>query len=292
MGLLGFSPDDSGSVRIDAPTLERALTQALPLQVPANVEAEADSRVQVHISYAVQHLPSAALRRVESLLQQHMQLVGRSSTGVNVYDVPVHEIESQIDQLYSEHFSGAASSDGADRPPLVMMLLRPDKARMNPSNATAGGDDAPYIYRYRYHRGGATQQWIAQQRYVFADLSAGPCAYGPVTSGEGSVRKGSVPLIPSPSGEDGNNAEADAATAPSSQSAGIAPVQFSSEVTSFILSAVRHVFVGDVQWRNMHFAEKVLVPIVVFRNHRQFHPLRQEGGTDTLITGEDGAHSK
>jgi hypothetical protein len=29
----------------------------------------------------------------------------------------------------------------------------------------------------------------------------------------------------------------------------------------------------------------VIVPIIVFRNHRRFHPLRQEGGSESLKPG-------
>jgi hypothetical protein len=67
-------------------------------------------------------------------------------------------------------------------------------------------------------------------------------------------------------------------------------VKFLAELSSFVLSAVQHVFVGDIHWRNMHYAEKIVVPVVVFRNHRRFHPLRQGGGASTLAAeGNDAA---
>lgn len=38
------------------------------------------------------------------------------------------------------------------------------------------------------------------------------------------------------------------------------------------------------------YCRQVIVPVVVFRNHRRFHPLRQEGGADSLAEGAATTH--
>jgi len=121
--------------------------------------------------------------------------------------------------------------------------------------------------------GSATQQWVARQRYIVADLSAGPVAFGPAEWGREAVTDTALPRLED-SDRDTNSASAEAASTVS--------VKFMAELSSFILSSVQHVFVGDLQWRNLHYAEKVVVPLMVFRNHRRFHPLRQEGGSESL----------
>lgn len=155
-----------------------------------------------------------------------------------MYDIAAEKVEPFFDSLYSSLVSPTAGS--ATVPPLGALLVNPDKVRMNP---TASGR-APYVYRYRYERGAATQQWVARQRYVLVDLAAGPCTYGPSDTGEGTVSLGSVPLVDVRPDDDqgGEN---------------VASVKFVSELASLLLSAVRHVFVGDAQWARSNSADKV-----------------------------------
>jgi hypothetical protein len=295
VGLLGFAGDGAGQVGVDASSLQRSLEQALPLHVPANVELQDESRVQVQLSYTVKHVSSEQTQRVEQLVKRHMRLLGTSSAGVAVYDVAPQDFEAELDTLYAQQFPVVASPHGdpaaeaaGTPPPAALLLMNLDKTRMNP---TPSGT-APYVYRYRYARGGATQQWIARQRYIVADLSAGPVAYGSLEFGKETVSHSALPTV-----EVDEAAMAAAAAASSSDdddtpsarpSAAAVSVKFLAELSSFVLSAMQHVFVGDIHWRNMHYAEKIVVPVVVFRNHRRFHPLRQGGGASTLAGGEGG----
>lgn len=273
VGLCGLQGDGAASVQLDSQQIQRALTEALPIHSPANVALEASAHVQMHLRYDVTHLPRTVLQQVEKLLKKHMQFIGQTAEGISVYDIAAHQLEPVLSAFYKSHFVTPLGAAGATQPPLVLMVFNPDKVRMNP---TPGGTK-PYIYRYRYEHGAPTQQWVAKERFVFIDLAAGPCSYGPNDSGEGTVSLGSVPLVDvKPAGADG------------SVESNVASVKFVSELSSFLLSAVRHVFVSDLQYRNLKYAEKVIVPVVVFRNHRRFHPLRQEGGPETLHENEAG----
>lgn len=55
-------------------------------------------------------------------------------------------------------------------------------------------------------------------------------------------------------------------------------LRFQAELSQVILSAVRFVFAPDIQFDELDFSEKVLVPILVFRNHRMYDPL--EAGSE------------
>ena len=50
-------------------------------------------------------------------------------------------------------------------------------------------------------------------------------------------------------------------------------LRFQAELVQVVLSAVRFVFAPDIQFDELDFSEKVLVPILVFRNHRMYDPL-------------------
>jgi len=52
------------------------------------------------------------------------------------------------------------------------------------TQANLGGGGNPFRYRYRYHHGAHTQQWVARRRYLVVDLSSGPCEYGVTNAGE------------------------------------------------------------------------------------------------------------
>ena len=282
VGLIGFSGDGGARVRLDSPTLQRALSEALPIHTPANVQLGAAAHVQYHVSYEATHMPLKVLTGIEALLKQHMHFIGQTDDGISVYDIAAHLLEPQLDAFYASQFTPRLSAAELQRSeqaapdetptPLALLLLNPDKARMNP---TASGVGA-YMYRYRYEHGAATQQWVSRRRYIVADLSAGPCSYGAADmSEEGTVSIGSVPVVEV-------KIVSSASSAAEKAEENLASVKFTAQLSAFILSAVRHVFISDLQWRNLKYAEKVIVPIVVFRNHRRFHPLRQEGGMETL----------
>jgi hypothetical protein len=52
------------------------------------------------------------------------------------------------------------------------------------------------------------------------------------------------------------------------------------------VSSVRYLFASDIQYSSIEYSEKVIVPLIVLRNHQRFDPLSQVGGgTETLLQG-------
>lgn len=83
VGLVGFDGDGGGSVRLPSESLQRALSEALPVHVPAVVEAEAAGRVQFHLEYRAAHLERAQLTQLEDALKKAMRLIGTTAEGVS-----------------------------------------------------------------------------------------------------------------------------------------------------------------------------------------------------------------
>eukprot|EP00753_Platysulcus_tardus_P003153 PLAT12284.1.p1 GENE.PLAT12284.1~~PLAT12284.1.p1 ORF type:complete len:806 (+),score=346.95 PLAT12284.1:33-2450(+) len=60
---------------------------------------------------------------------------------------------------------------------------------------------------------------------------------------------------------------------------------FNAKILSVILSAIRHFIVPDVAYHSVHFAEKVIVPLIVLRNHNNFDPLKPGARTSINVEG-------
>jgi len=97
VGLVGFDGDGGGSVRLPSESLQRALSEALPVHVPAVVEAEAAGRVQFHLEYRAAHLER--VQRYSRILTQHLRRSSRLGEQINEEFVrliyltsPLHDI--------------------------------------------------------------------------------------------------------------------------------------------------------------------------------------------------------
>jgi len=297
IGLFGFDGSGSARASLDSARLERELRQAMDVHAPAmqtlglntkDEEEDDESRVgvQVHLDYSVSHMARSMLSRLEDLIVKNAKLIATTEQGVLIYDIEAQSIESELDAFYhgqfpetshsgsghSEHDAGHHESHRA----LVILVANPDKVRMDPTK-----QGRPYVYRYRYAGGAPTQQWLSREGYLFVDLSAGPCSYGSSdasssSAGEGTVTIGSVPLVAvkefDPNGQQPNQVT----------------TKFLSSLQSFLLSSIRHLFIPDSRWRLLRSAEKLLVPLVVFRNHRRFHPLKHaSSNTNPLPSDHD-----
>ena len=149
-------------------------------------------------------------------------------------------------------------------------------------------------YRMSYRGGGYTQAWIGAGRcgyprvgnapkadivcltsrvvcrFLAMDLTAGPCQLGPLKAGEGSVLANSLPRI-----------TGDFAQRPQS----FMFKAFVGRLAHVIASGVSSVVAPDVA---VHprllapFAERIVVPVVAFRDHDDFTPFTEVGAVPTL----------
>ena len=70
------------------------------------------------------------------------------------------------------------------------------------------------------------------------------------------------------------------------ESKGLPQYEVVSSLTSLIGSAIKHVFLPDISRETVYFAEKIIVPIVAFRDHQRFNPLLLNNG-HTANKGSD-----
>ncbi len=232
---------------------------------------------------------------------------------VPVFDIELSEIEAALDGIVVGSLEAEMRAIGIDtqthRPfhESGVVILNPDKERMRdfmrPSELVtlknpldADRPSLPFVYRYRYNGGAPTKQWIGYGRHAFMDLTAMPTSFGGSTTGEGTVGRETIPQVetaldhkvssslhsPEEIVELYSAAEAAAAR---QGNPGVAPsTRFASRLASATLNAVRKVFVADVRFSKIEYAERIVVPIIVLRNHEQFSPFT----TDTPLPGEDG----
>eukprot|EP00823_Brevimastigomonas_motovehiculus_P008693 TRINITY_DN804_c0_g1_i1.p1 TRINITY_DN804_c0_g1~~TRINITY_DN804_c0_g1_i1.p1 ORF type:complete len:861 (-),score=204.32 TRINITY_DN804_c0_g1_i1:153-2735(-) len=219
-----------------------------------------------------------------------------------VYDLEFNMVYNDNFEKTPRNISHEKNKEGpaVHRAPYVTMILNPDKNRIRPIDAN-GPDTAnlPFVYRYRYEGSAPSQVWISRHRFVVVDISAGPCDYGISEAGEGSVSSFSVPQLSTRNGPVNTNpyfsrflylpeesaeeikileayyktgVQSDMNTTTSSGVRQIPTVEFQSQLSSVIVSALRHVFFSDIQFPSLDYAEKIIVPIIVLRNHELFNP--------------------
>jgi len=212
-----------------------------------------------------------------------------------VFEIDIQKIEFELNKLIvveiGTHMTASLSVQQQPAAQFAsrehaMLILSPDRYRMAEHLArraarTSKGSKAvprltpgqPWGYRYRYGPGGVPcKQWVASGRYVVMDLSAMSIAFGTTDTTEGSVAHSAIPVLDADNlalvaGEQGQGS----VTRPS--------VSFVAKLTSLALSAIRKVFVSDIMYRRVDYAKKVVVPIVVLRNHDRFDPVANVIGT-------------
>jgi len=234
--------------------------------------------VRYKVEFTVLHHPGEHLEQYEAALQRVMQpLEADSPTGPGAsehYSVEASALEGTLDRIYKAVF-GTASGHGSYIPTTsrsaahTILLINPSKARIaaqlrSPMGTAVSLDG--FTYSHMYNGVGRAQSWVGSGRYAVVDLAAGPAWYGAKNDIQGAVAPGSFPRLDmghrlSP-GEEAN-------------AVGL--------LSSIVADGVRHLFSPDIdcqvahQWENHvgNPAKKstIYIPIIVFRNHRQFDPL-------------------
>jgi len=320
--MVNMGPDaEPAPFRIDDHDFERMLAQVMSEHQPSCLETGERLHVSFEIFYDVVHASSADARAVSHAVKQAMRRTsevqhgesitkageaaysGDDKTGfVPVYEVTVEgEVEKVLDRLVATHAvdpevrTHGQPTDGRGTYSLVLLNL--DKAEISPDDLAAkrpgGGTlrsgDVSSSYVYRYVAGSrrpdgttglstGSDTFVSKGRYAVADFSAGPTTFGNTQAGEGAVIASSLPRRyhkrwqPSPEELAGGVSRLRARA-----------LQFQAELASVVTSSVRFLFAPDIQFDELDFSEKVLVPIIVFRDHLMFDPLDESPGHPPMI---------
>lgn len=261
----GLNGDGAQHAAIRALDFQVLLANSLYSQPLHSLDSGVNSRIQYDIDYDVEHAPTGTIQRIEQMIAQ-----AAKRTHSELFEIEVTDIEAKLDQIVDD--ITAPPIGERDEHPNAVLVLSPDKQRVAELLRQRGFDvKDSFHYRYRYLGGSPTQQWIARGRYVIVDLTSGPCMRGIGESGEGIVSISIVPSLHFESKEETGDKR-------------LVSAHFSSQLVALIVSAVRTVFVPDM--RTAHAVEpfeKVVVPLIVLRNHREFDPLTVDPSSEYYI---------
>mmetsp|Transcript_19783 Transcript_19783/g.54961 ORF Transcript_19783/g.54961 Transcript_19783/m.54961 type:complete len:836 (+) Transcript_19783:441-2948(+) len=138
-----------------------------------------------------------------------------------------------------------------------------------------------YAYRYNYAGRGSSMTWIAKNRYVVIDVSSGPTAFGPIgDKASGTVTPLSVPRLQSVLRRSNTAVElqppGSLRTKALLEAIHVRDAVFRGELASLIYGAAQHVIIPDIQISSSSTKKRVMVPLVVLRDHEDFDPLSDD----------------
>ncbi|XP_077218176.1 uncharacterized protein LOC143852601 [Tasmannia lanceolata] len=288
--LVGFNGDGGYRFTLDSHKLEEFMKISFPSHRPACLETGELLDIEHHIIYNAFPAGQAELMALEKALKEAMISAGTARESEYGREVPLFEVEATIvepifQKLYSFIFDtdhGGYSATEMDRPvPSVIFIVNFDKVRMDPRNKDIDLEslmygringltpeemkkqEGDYIYRYRYHGGGASQVWLGSGRFVVIDLSAGPCTYGKIETEEGSVSYKTLPRL-------WNLIFARGSVSASTTSSHDILV---GQLAALISTTIEHVIAPDVRFETVDLATRLLIPIIVLQNHNRYNIL-------------------
>lgn len=285
--LVGFNGDGGHRYTLDPHKLEEFLRSSFATHRPSCLETGEPIDIEHHIIYNTIPAGQPELIALEKSLKDAMIPAGtgrESEYGrlLPLFEVDATAVEPIFQRLYSFIFdmeTGGYSATEMDRPvPAAIFIVNFDKVRMDPRNnetdleslmySKIGGltdeqlkkQEGDYIYHYRYNGGGATQVWLSSGRFVVIDLSAGPCTYGKIETEEGSVSYRTLPRLSNLIFPRGSNAVNVAATHD----------LLMGQLGALISTTIEHVIAPDVRFEAVDLTTRLLIPIIILRNHNRY----------------------
>lgn len=255
--LLGMDADGAFGYQLDPSSLTSLLAATLPSYRPSLMEEERLLNVEYTLRYDVRH--HRGIRTYTELLGEELRnIVPPGGTGR--YSVPLDKAEG-----LRNFFNSITVADEYS-----IILLGPCKRALEGVMKNSQMPDTQPQWHYSYNYGGGlTQSWVSEGRYVVVDLSAGPVVYGPSDVGEGTVSVASLPRIDK--FYDKLKSLVASRTGFYQDYTVSSFAQIEAHLATTVISAIQYVFVPDIQFPAVQ-AEKVLIPIVVLRNHIDFNP--------------------
>eukprot|EP00658_Telonema_sp_P-2_P018636 TRINITY_DN17305_c0_g1_i2.p1 TRINITY_DN17305_c0_g1~~TRINITY_DN17305_c0_g1_i2.p1 ORF type:complete len:635 (-),score=143.55 TRINITY_DN17305_c0_g1_i2:22-1926(-) len=181
-----------------------------------------------------------------------------------VLDIEGQTVETELNKLHAAAMGSTAGTFSStklfDQNAPTIYLINPRKEKLMPGTNPVAPQDAEeeFTYRYRYAGAGASQVWLAKKKFVVADVAAGPMSLGAMNDHKGSASMLSIPRSADFHVQSGS--------------------VFTAKLVGLVRRVVQHMFIADIQHPTHETAEKIYIPLLVFRNHRQFDPLDKSSG--------------
>eukprot|EP00873_Tetraselmis_striata_P008332 jgi/Tetstr1/428596/TSEL_018588.t1 len=319
--LVGFDGLGGYNYKVDAAAMQQFLQSRFPTCTPSVMQTGRSTFLEHRLIYNVVHASNATLTMLEDAVRANMEpareeprvptpsSVQTDNTAgvpqkVKVYEVEATSVETAFDSVYLDasrkHDAGTSPFSTSDS---AIIIVNFDKLRMDPHKAANAGpaagrqhmsgrvsnlspeelerQEGNYQYRYRYSGLGGSMTWIAKERYIVIDVSAGPVFFGPIgPSSSGAVTPLSVPRLQDvlkrslgPADKHPSEAHAGAST--------VRDTIYRGELSSIVYSAIKHVMIPDMlaSVGSMEEGRRLLMPVISLRDHADFDPVgggRQE----------------
>ena len=305
--LIGLDGDGAFSYRMRKEDFKKLLDKSLPLKKIYVANQERELNVDYVMEYNVlhlQHVEEVERRIAASLVKRDSPSLfasppsshssGKAKTEKRKYVVHCGEEEGVekltprkkatkggIDSFFEEmektlhtKKEKGREEEGGEEGELLqytVFLLNPSKQRIfhlkfkTKLRREEEAEEA-FSYAYSYEGGVENSVWVGKGRYVVVDLSAGVSLFGPTSKKEANVAFNSLPslhlslsrlsLLPLLSSHFQRTGKL---------------VEWESGVSQVVVSTVKHLFLPDLHHPSLD-ANVVQVPILIFTNHKAFHP--------------------
>eukprot|EP01114_Cavostelium_apophysatum_P023378 TRINITY_DN8786_c0_g1_i1.p1 TRINITY_DN8786_c0_g1~~TRINITY_DN8786_c0_g1_i1.p1 ORF type:complete len:710 (+),score=142.99 TRINITY_DN8786_c0_g1_i1:64-2193(+) len=240
--LLGFDDDADNA---DLSRFQKLLDTSYPVHTLHSLEQGKQLNVEFHLAFEIQKFP---------VDQYENHLANVLSPEKNKLSHSAH-YEVQVEGEIAKYFDDFITRDTTDS--YAIFIVNPSKQRLAQRIGGRGEPPKPFNYSLTYGESIPGQAWISGRRYIVVDLAAGPIAYGGTSTNDGVITSQSIVK--------GNRT----------------PIELEGQLAALIISAVRYVFFPDIQFSDLPHSDKILIPIVILRNHIIFNPL--EGDSDFSI---------
>jgi len=313
--LVGFDGTGAYSALINASELHDVLEKQLKVHQPlirgkeknfnnlnVNGNGNENAGIKYIINYEVIHYRADILFELEAILKTNMVNANKMINGKAAFDVDVDRIipffELLIGKLKDSSTFGSRDEEGSHALKLeyLIFMLNPEKSRMIPADF----DTMHYNYRYKLGNGGGRgTTWVGTSNFCVIDISAGPVVYGElpdqnfisqpflnkdhtIFTNYRTARIFSTLSLPSflrlMKESNGKMSFEEVFS--------INDHMFYSDCVKVIQSAITQIFFPNIGFETNLRADKIIIPIIVLRNHDQFHPFNKLSNSNNSRFGE------
>eukprot|EP00026_Physarum_polycephalum_P004689 Phypoly_transcript_04712.p1 GENE.Phypoly_transcript_04712~~Phypoly_transcript_04712.p1 ORF type:complete len:678 (+),score=68.70 Phypoly_transcript_04712:78-2111(+) len=239
---IGFKGDGPFQFYLDEQKVQAAIQSAFPMHSPHSLQSNTPLNIMYHISYSVSS--SNEIQKYEAYLRNALTQIGDAES--NRYTADIASVESFFETRQSKESGN-----------YTIFFVHPNKEQLV-------GRHSQIEYSYSLRGWGNSQSWVGSGRYIVIDMTAGPVRYGKMTGySEGAVDYESFPRIVEfflPAGYQGTSLQ------------GASKIEIGAKITALAISAVQYIFATDINSEHVPTVEKLLVPVIVLRNHNEFNP--------------------
>ncbi|EGG15448.1 transmembrane protein [Cavenderia fasciculata] len=265
--LIGFQRDGGYGYSLDNKSLQQLLFDSFPTHRPRSIHTSIYSKLfhifddqerlyhpkpllsHYDIDYQVKHLPTSTLLQLESKMSSLLQ-----STESNVDNENYYLAIEELEVFYENEIRLSSQSN---QPVYTIFFVNPSKERL----LSSGG----LVYQYKLGNHITAPAWIGASRYIVVDLSAGPLKYGSTLHksteekiSEGSVSHDSLPRLI----EYFQNKEYSGTSLQ-----GASQVEIEAHLSSIIINSLQNVYLSDTNYDFIPLFQKVLIPILIFKDY-------------------------